>query len=524
MPASCSGRRPDSRAPARIPGGARFASRFRGLGRTLLTGLVVCSLFAAAAAPAANASVPKPVLKVSGTTLTWGALSGVNSYVLATILNPQTTRNTTYQVVTGTSFTPPAGPGQTVKYGLRANVSGAPWAPEVTITWPATTATAVSGATTTTTTSTTTSTTSSASTPISTTTSTPVTTSTTTAAPAPTPTSGLVVGLNASVSGWANMSGRMSQVASQAGPKWIRQEFDWSQIEPSRGTFDWSRYDQFMTVTAQAGVRVLPDLMDTPSWDGASWNAIPSDPSDYATFVAAVVARYGPHGTFWAAHSTLTAYPVQTFELWNEPYYSNGNNGVYDPGAYARMVKAAAIAGRSADSGAQFLLAAENTSQLVNSTWVWWVDALYQAVPDLNNYFDGVAVHPYGDDLTSLSFPTVGVAYNGYNQVRRVESIRQEFVNHGASDKPLWLTEIGWPTCSSGSTRCTTQAGQASDLTAVFNYARGSWSSYVKAVFVYCFQDNGADSTNSENDYGLVDYNGNPKAALSVFKAQTSMQ
>jgi hypothetical protein len=43
-------------------------------------------------------------------------------------------------------------------------------------------------------------------------------------------------------------------------------------------------------------------------------------------------------------------------------------------------------------------------------------------------------------------------------------------------------------------------------------------------VFVYCFQDNGADGTNSENDYGLVDYNGNPKAALSVFKAQTAMQ
>ena len=31
-----------------------------------------------------------------------------------------------------------------------------------------------------------------------------------------------------------------------------------------------------------------------------------------------------------------------------------------------------------------------------NGNWQWWTDALYQAVPDLNNYFDGVAVHPYG--------------------------------------------------------------------------------------------------------------------------------
>jgi len=131
---------------------------------------------------------------------------------------------------------------------------------------------------------------------------------------------------------------------------------------------------------------------------------------------------------------------------------------------------------------------------------------------------------PYGDDLTNVSFSTPGVAYDGYNQVRRTESIRQQFVNHGASTKPLWLTEIGWPTCASGSTRCTTQSGQASDLTSLLNYARGSWSSYVAAVFVYCYQDNGSNSADPENDYGLVDYNGNAKAALSVFKTQNAMQ
>ena len=316
----------------------------------------------------------------------------------------------------------------------------------------------------------------------------------------------------------------MDQVASQAGPKWIRQEFDWSQIEPSRGTFNFSTYDQFMLLTAQHGVHVLPIMLDTPAWDGPSWNAIPADPSDYASYVAAVVRRYGPHGSFWTTHPTLAGYAIQTYELWNEPYYTNGNNGNYDPARYAKLVKAAATAGRAADPTTRYLLAAENQSQLVNSTWVWWVDALYQAVPDLNNYFDGVVVHPYGADLTNLSFPTLGQAYNGYDQVRRVESIHQEFANHGATNKPLWLTEIGWPTCTSGSTRCTTQAGQAADLTTVFNDARTTWKSYVQAVFVYCYQDNNSNTADPENDYGLINYNGTPKAALSIFKTQTAMQ
>jgi hypothetical protein len=79
-----------------------------------------------------------PVLSVSGSTISWTAIPGAVSYELATILNPTTTRNTTYSVVTGTSVTPPAVPGQTVSYGLAANTLAAqgPWAREVSIAYP----------------------------------------------------------------------------------------------------------------------------------------------------------------------------------------------------------------------------------------------------------------------------------------------------------------------------------------------------------------------------------------------------
>jgi hypothetical protein len=81
---------------------------------------------------------PAPVLSVNGYTLSWAAVPGASSYELATVLNPTTTRETTYQVVTGTSITVPPVPGKVVNYGLAVNTSAGqgPWALEVSISYP----------------------------------------------------------------------------------------------------------------------------------------------------------------------------------------------------------------------------------------------------------------------------------------------------------------------------------------------------------------------------------------------------
>ncbi len=118
----------------------------------------------------------------------------------------------------------------------------------------------------------------------------------------------------------------------------------------------------------------------------------------------AVVHRYGPNGTLWAHHPQLRPYAVTTFDLWNEPYYDLGSDGRYDPARYARLVRAAATAGHAADGSARFLLAAEMQGTMITGhRWLWWVDAMYRAVPDLNRYFDGISVHPYGHDITHRS-------------------------------------------------------------------------------------------------------------------------
>ena len=478
---------------------------------------------------------PAPLLSVSGTSLKWNALSGVSSYVLA--INPSSTGVTSYQTVTGTSFTPPAMPGQSVDYGLRANVDGAPWAAGVSITWPATTTTTTTAttssqpvtsttsstvsATTTSQPATTTSTTTSQ--PTSTTTSQPTTTTTSTTSSSTTTSSqttssgGVIVGLvaNASAYGGDGTAGRLDQISNQTGSRWLREDFLWATIEPTNGSYDFTYYDHFMLLAAQKGLHILPVLDGTPTWVAPHENDIPTDPTTYAAFTAAVVNRYGPHGTFWTQNPQYAAYALTTYEIWNEPYYPGGSDNTYDPARYANLIKAAATAGRTADPTTKYLLAADvDAGQQTGSTWTNWVDALYQALPTLNNYFDAVAIHPYGTNTTTLT----GI---GDDQIRRTELIHQAFTNHNATNKPLWITEVGWPTCTQGPL-CVSTTQQATNTTTLFNYIHTTWAPYIKAVFLFNYQDYGGDPTNSEDNYGLIDQNNTPKPANAIFKTQAA--
>jgi hypothetical protein len=348
-------------------------------------------------------------------------------------------------------------------------------------------------------------------------------------APSATPASGPrpIVGLIDGTAEWRQdlgMTHRMSQVLSTSDAKWLREGFFWNRIEPKPGVFTFAHYDQLVTLAAQHGVHLLVELFMAPRWAARTPTTVPADPTAYAAFVAAVVSRYGPGGTFWATHPNLESDTVETFEIWNEAYYPNGNGDHYNPGRYASLVKAAVIAGRAANPAAKFLIGAEMQGDFVTSkpggrNWVWWVDAMYQAVPDLNSYFDGVSVHPYGHDITHRSPAIVGRPYYGYDQMRRIELIRKQFVNHGAASKPFWATEVGWPTCKHGTVRCVTPAGQRKSLKTIMRYARTRWKSYVRAVFVFYFDDVGRNSANPDNDYGLIYFNRKPKLILPAFQA-----
>jgi hypothetical protein len=308
-----------------------------------------------------------------------------------------------------------------------------------------------------------------------------------------------VKGVDTNLLGWGPAA--EPQIAGEittVGAHWAREDLNWSKIEPQRGVFDWSSFDQMLAIARANGITILPVAGYAPSW------TTPESSADYAAFIAAAVARYGPG----------TEANLQWWELWNEPYYAyawSGKPG--DPAAYARDVRAASQAAKAVAPTVKVLMAAED-GDAAAAGGGWWttsVQAYFTEVPDLAKWIDGVAVHPYGDDPSVPVKEAEGFrGTSGGWSFQRIDSIRAAFLAHGVN-VPFWITEIGWSTAEMSEA---TQARNYEDLTT--QVAARPW---VRAMFSFCLREFNGNSADSEAQFGLEKYGTwQPKQAFSALQ------
>jgi len=301
------------------------------------------------------------------------------------------------------------------------------------------------------------------------------------------------------------------------GVRWIREELRWADVEPRPGVFRWTRFDRLLADSARRGLHVLPMLIGTPRWAGGSYYAMP-DPQAFGAFAAAAAARYGPGGSFWRTRRRLAGYAPQWFELWNEPYTARYSAGVVDPVRYAQLVRATLTQGRAANPRARWLMAADLAYNDGSGRAYDWLAAIAAADPTLEADVDGVAVHPY-----AFVPPT---DHSNDTQLRyrfdRVAAIERELAQHGAANPQIWITELGWSTCSLRPD-CTTEHDQAQWIAdAAAALRRAPLVGHVQALFVYHLRDfPGAGGSDREGHYGLLRTNGTRKPAWSVVRALT---
>jgi hypothetical protein len=494
-----------------------------------------------------GATLPAPTIVVDGQKLSWNAVSNVNRYVFVRKVPGQADQ---YSVVKGTSITPPAVPGQTVRYSVRADASGSAWAPEVSITYPAVEVAPAPA--------------------------------TSEPAPAPAPSVDLLAAPALTVSGsslaWnqvgdvttyvllRRISGQADQytvvagtsttpaaVAGQTAHYSVRTAIDgsaWSSEvsiaypdaapapapatapAPVSGSFQMGltagtahQYELSYLKATGAHTARIDFAIGTPAANLASdveayakagirpvllatfYGRIPStvEAQNLATWAAA----YGPGGTFWQGKSYPTSVAPTEIEFGNETSYSyqwsDNSLSTYAARAqsYAQRAKDAAVAITAANKNVGLLAIGDNA---VNQSA--WVVNMFKAVPNLGDLVNGWTIHPYGP-----------------NWATRIDSTVNSTKTAGSRDLPIWVTEWGLSSdngrCLSdnyGFDKCMTYDEAASTLHSTLSGMQSRYGSRLGAFFLYQAHDQYATGTQTGREayFGATQSNGAAKGAYTT--------
>ena len=191
------------------------------------------------------------------------------------------------------------------------------------------------------------------------------------------------------------------------GLTYVRADLSWSGVQQQPdGAYDWSRTDAFASALASSGLRWYPVVAYSTTWSGVTKGDLfsrPADPADYAAFVAAAAQRYGPNGSFWAAHPELPKLPMTHYELWNEEnarmFWREQDTA---PEAYADLYATARDALHAVDPDAKAIVGG-----LVEWGATDFVRRFYAHRNDLRGHVDGIGYHLYNvsaaDQLASMA-------------------------------------------------------------------------------------------------------------------------
>jgi polysaccharide biosynthesis protein PslG len=268
----------------------------------------------------------------------------------------------------------------------------------------------------------------------------------------------------------------------QTGGAWVREDFVWGQIESRPGQFDWNGQDRVVSTLRERGLNILGIISYGTNWaspareDDNTPSAIshyPPDNSKYYWFVRTLVSRYKDHIRHW--------------EVWNEP-----NNPLFwkprpDGRLYAELLKTAYKAIKDVDPNIRVL-----TAGVSGNAVPYLEEMMAQGAACC---FDILSLHPYAVPLD----PKQGRVQSRpeVHKIAEVEipKYRAFLGRHKIANKPIWVTEIGWP---SGDWGLDSQA-QADYLAQGLSHMLST--GLVERVFWYSFKD---DSASAADAWGLV--------------------
>lgn len=275
----------------------------------------------------------------------------------------------------------------------------------------------------------------------------------------------------------------------QAGVGFVRMTFEWNDIEPEPGKFEFEKYDHLVEALARHRLRVLGILAFNAPW-AESWNAAP-DPKQFAAYAANVVGRYKSRIKYW--------------EIWNEPdlaqYWVPQDNMV----AYAQLLKTVYPVLKKEDPTC--LVVAGGFAKIPFS-----LKRVYRN--GAGDSFDIVSIHPF----VNPELPNAMKILKGMHDA----TLRVMQAN-GDGKKKIWFTELGCPGITAANKgkgwflgKSPSPAKQAAWVKDVYS-APLTWPGLEKIFWAF-FRDTDDHFKDDTDQFGLVENDFSPKPAYNAYK------
>jgi hypothetical protein len=296
----------------------------------------------------------------------------------------------------------------------------------------------------------------------------------------------------------------------RAGVETVRATFNWSRAQPEAfGPIDFTETDGMVARAASNGLKLLPVVMYTPAWaatDSSLRSPPPSETSYYTDYLRALVARYGPRGTFWAERPGLPRRPLREWQIWNEPGLSGMWSAPNSAVGYGKLLCSSRRALRSADPGSTTVLAG-----IVNYAW-YELENLYRK-GKVRGCFDVAAVHPYTGKVSGVE-----------TFVKRFARVLRRHHDR----RPIWVTEAGFSAAKGRTADSelasiqTTDRGMSKRLTALYKMLGSTrFSPPVTRTYWYTWASSYGGDRRVFDFSGLVRYDGtatHAKPSLDAYR------
>ncbi|MEM3604827.1 MAG: family 1 glycosylhydrolase [Candidatus Bathyarchaeia archaeon] len=207
----------------------------------------------------------------------------------------------------------------------------------------------------------------------------------------------------------------------QLGVKWNRLAFSWVLIQPKKGEYNWTPYDQIVDVCRKEGINILAtigghfDNPSVPTWAGNSLaEVVRVNPKALEGFVESLAQRYRKYIHHW--------------EVFNEP--ASFHKGLTVMEYIEKILKPSYNIIKSIDSKSKVLPCSYRHLPAIGNKEDFWNVA--------RGYYDIQNIHIYVD---WGKFRKQSIADKEIEEAKR---FRELMVKYGEEDKNFWITEIGW--------------------------------------------------------------------------------